>query len=62
MARLSALAVGVPTILGIVTVPLGFALGWLGTVLSGHRKAEEHRRRYEEVEGSILAGAVRRGD
>jgi len=48
------------TTTGIVTVPLGFALGWLGTVLSGRHKAEEQRREYEAVEGWILAGAIRR--
>ncbi|MEU5769929.1 cation acetate symporter [Streptomyces asoensis] len=47
------------TTTGIVTVPLGFALGWLGTVASGRQKADEQRRRYEAVEGRILAGAVR---
>ncbi|MEU5533173.1 cation acetate symporter [Streptomyces sp. NPDC020362] len=49
------------TTTGLVTIPLGFALGWAGTVVSGRRKAEEQRRQYEAVEGWILAGAVRRG-
>ncbi|MET7742318.1 cation acetate symporter [Streptomyces sp. NPDC005385] len=49
------------TTTGIVSIPLGFAYGWLGTVVSGRRKAEEQRRQYEAVEGWILAGAVRRG-
>ncbi|MFF7748854.1 cation acetate symporter [Streptomyces sp. NPDC007971] len=48
------------TTTGLVTIPLGFALGWAGTVVSGRRKAEEQRRQYEAVEGWILAGAVRR--
>jgi SSS family solute:Na+ symporter/cation/acetate symporter len=48
------------TTTGIVSIPLGFAYGWLGTVISGRRKAEEQRRQYEAVEGWILAGAVRR--
>jgi SSS family solute:Na+ symporter/cation/acetate symporter len=48
------------TTTGPVTIPLGFALGWLGTVVSGRRKAEEQRRQYEAVEGWILAGAVRK--
>jgi Na+(H+)/acetate symporter ActP len=48
------------TTTGLVSIPLGFAFGWLGTVASGHRKAEEQRRQYEAVEGWILAGAVRR--
>ncbi|MGW6295809.1 sodium/solute symporter [Streptomyces sp. NPDC055058] len=45
---------------GILTVPIGFACGWLGTLASGRARSEEHRRRYEEVEGWILAGAARR--
>ncbi|MFD2691350.1 cation acetate symporter [Streptomyces phyllanthi] len=47
------------TTTGLVTIPLGFALGWLGTVTSGHDRTEEQRRRYEAVEGVILAGAAR---
>jgi SSS family solute:Na+ symporter/cation/acetate symporter len=47
---------------GLVSIPAGFAFGWLGTVLSGRRRTEEQRRQYEAVEGWILAGAVRRGD
>ncbi len=49
------------TTTGLVSIPLGFACGWLGTVLSGRGRAEEQRRQYEAVEGWILAGAVRRG-
>ncbi|WP_250399384.1 sodium/solute symporter [Streptomyces cellostaticus] len=49
------------TTTGIVSIPAGFFLGWLGTVVSGRRRAAEQRRRYEAVEGWILAGAVRRG-
>ncbi|WP_367322582.1 cation acetate symporter [Streptomyces sp. HUAS ZL42] len=49
------------TTTGLVTIPLGFAFGWLGTVASGREKAEEQRRQYEAVEGWILAGAVRKG-
>lgn len=48
------------TTTGLVSIPLGFAYGWLGTVISGRRKAEEQRGQYEAVEGWILAGAVRR--
>ncbi|MEW2399883.1 cation acetate symporter [Streptomyces sp. NPDC046862] len=48
------------TTTGIVSIPLGFAFGWLGTLASGREKAEEQRRQYEAVEGRILAGAVRR--
>ncbi|MCX4738687.1 sodium/solute symporter [Streptomyces antibioticus] len=51
------------TTTGVVTVPLGFALGWLGTLASGRAESEQQRRRYESVEGWILAGAaVRKGD
>ncbi|MDQ0991356.1 cation acetate symporter [Streptomyces sp. V3I7] len=49
------------TTTGIVSIPAGFALGWLGTLVSGRRKAEEQRRQYEAVEGWILAGAERNG-
>ncbi|GCB48642.1 cation acetate symporter [Streptomyces sp. NL15-2K] len=48
------------TTTGLVSIPAGFLFGWLGTVASGKRKAEEQRRQYEAVEGWILAGAVRR--
>ncbi|MFI9831744.1 cation acetate symporter [Streptomyces sp. NPDC051913] len=48
------------TTTGLVSIPAGFALGWLGTVLSERRGSEEQRRRYEAVEGWILAGAARR--
>ncbi|MEU8851163.1 cation acetate symporter [Streptomyces sp. NPDC048564] len=47
---------------GLVSIPAGFLLGWLGTVVSGRNKSEEQRRQYEAVEGWILAGAVRRGN
>ncbi|MFD5075886.1 cation acetate symporter [Streptomyces sp. NPDC058371] len=50
------------TTTGIVSIPLGFAYGWLGTVASGRRRSEEQRRQYEAVEGWILAGAVRRAE
>ncbi|AVH58257.1 MULTISPECIES: sodium/solute symporter [Streptomyces] len=50
------------TTTGLVSIPLGFAYGWLGTVASGRKKAEEQRRQYEAVEGWILAGAVRKED
>ncbi|MFD4602078.1 cation acetate symporter [Streptomyces sp. NPDC058464] len=49
------------TTTGLVSIPAGFLLGWLGTVASGRRRAAEQRRQYEAVEGWILAGAVRRG-
>lgn len=50
------------TTTGLVSIPLGFAYGWLGTLASGRKKAEAQRRQYEAVEGWILAGAVRRSD
>ncbi|MGA5314897.1 cation acetate symporter [Streptomyces pseudogriseolus] len=48
------------TTTGLLSIPLGFACGWLGTVASGRSRAEEQRRQYEAVEGWILAGATRR--
>ncbi|NGO11496.1 cation acetate symporter [Streptomyces sp. HC44] len=48
------------TTTGLLSIPLGFAFGWLGTVASGRRQAEEQRKQYEAVEGLILAGVVRR--
>ncbi|MEU4090538.1 cation acetate symporter [Streptomyces aureus] len=47
---------------GLVSIPLGFAFGWAGTVFSGQEKAEEQRHQYEAVEASILGGIVRRGN
>lgn len=49
------------TTTGLVSIPLGFALGWAGTMLSGRRNAEKQRRQYEAVEAWILAGVARRG-
>ncbi|MGA5518824.1 cation acetate symporter [Streptomyces pseudogriseolus] len=48
------------TTTGLLSIPLGFACGWLGTVASGRTRAEEQRRQYEAVEAWILAGATRR--
>ncbi len=48
------------TTTGLLSIPLGFLCGWLGTVASGGARAEEQRRQYEAVEGWILAGAIRR--
>ncbi|WP_225838045.1 cation acetate symporter [Streptomyces sp. NK08204] len=48
------------TTTGIVSIPAGFFFGWLGTIASGRREAQEQRHQYEAVEGWILAGAVRR--
>ncbi|MFD7130934.1 cation acetate symporter [Streptomyces sp. NPDC059894] len=44
------------TTTGLVSIPLGFVLGWLGTVLPGRRAQREARRGYESVERLILAG------
>lgn len=48
------------TTAGIASIPLGFLLGWLGTVSSGPRESEKQRRRYETVEDWLLAG-IKRG-
>ncbi|GAQ62071.1 sodium/solute symporter [Streptomyces scabiei] len=48
------------TTTGLVSIPLGFLAGWLGTVASGGERAGEQRRQYEAVEGWILAGVARR--
>ncbi|MEU6576228.1 cation acetate symporter [Streptomyces sp. NPDC046805] len=48
------------TTTGIVSIPAGFALGWLGTMLSGRDTTQRQRRQYEAIESRILAGAVRR--
>ncbi|QFQ97966.1 cation acetate symporter [Streptomyces phaeolivaceus] len=47
------------TTTGLVSIPLGFLAGWLGTLASGRTEATEQRRRYEAVEGRILAGVAR---
>ncbi|GGL62254.1 cation acetate symporter [Streptomyces fumigatiscleroticus] len=49
------------TTTALVSVPLGFAAGWLGTVLGGRRTAERARGRYEALEHLILAGPPRHG-
>ncbi|GAA1426467.1 cation acetate symporter [Streptomyces thermospinosisporus] len=48
------------TTTGLLSIPVGFACGWLGTLVSGRTKAEVQRRQYEAVEAWILAGAARR--
>ncbi|MFC8132421.1 cation acetate symporter [Streptomyces sp. NPDC057302] len=48
------------TTTGLASIPLGFLLGWLGTISSGPRVSEKQRGRYEAVEGWILAGVTRR--
>ncbi|OEJ26519.1 cation acetate symporter [Streptomyces agglomeratus] len=47
------------TTTGLVSIPFGFLMGWLGSVLSrrGGGSADRQRRRYEAVEAWILAGA-----
>jgi SSS family solute:Na+ symporter/cation/acetate symporter len=47
------------TTTALVSVPAGFAAGWLGTLASGRRRTEEQRRRYEAGEAGLLAGADR---
>jgi len=49
------------TTTGLVSIPLGFVLGWLGSMLSGRRAADRERGVYESVESLILAGPRRRG-
>ncbi|MGW1883289.1 sodium/solute symporter [Streptomyces sp. NPDC001970] len=44
------------TTTGLVSVPLGFLAGWLGSILSA-RDAASQREGYESVEPTILAGA-----
>ncbi|MZD09466.1 cation acetate symporter [Streptomyces sp. SID5785] len=46
------------TTTGIVSIPLGFLFGWLGTRLTAPRSAARQQARYEAVEGWILAGAA----
>ncbi|MEV5999674.1 cation acetate symporter [Streptomyces griseomycini] len=48
------------TTTGLLSIPAGFACGWIGTMASGRAGTEEQRRQYEAVEARILAGAVRR--
>ncbi|MFD9490709.1 MULTISPECIES: cation acetate symporter [unclassified Streptomyces] len=48
------------TTTGLVSIPLGFAFGWLGSMLSGRRAADRERQVYEGVESLILAGPRRK--
>ncbi|GAA4800466.1 cation acetate symporter [Streptomyces ziwulingensis] len=48
------------TTTALVSVPLGFAFGWVGTMLGGRRGARRERERYAAVEHLILAGPPRR--
>ncbi len=41
---------------GLVSVPLGFAFGWLGTLLSGRREARQCQKDHERIGAEILAG------
>jgi SSS family solute:Na+ symporter/cation/acetate symporter len=45
------------TTTGLVSIPFGFFMGWLGTALSHRGSGERQRRQYEAVEAWILAGA-----
>lgn len=48
------------TTTALVSVPVGFACGWLGTFLSGRRSARRARERYAGIEQLILAGPPQR--
>ncbi|UGY91841.1 cation acetate symporter [Streptomyces gobiensis] len=41
---------------GLISIPAGFLLGWLGTVFSDRRTQQREQQRYEAVEPRILAG------
>ncbi|WP_138909919.1 sodium/solute symporter [Streptomyces chryseus] len=45
------------TTTGLVSIPFGFFMGWLGTFLSHRGRGEQQRRQYEAVEAWILTGA-----
>lgn len=42
---------------GVVSIPLGFFFGWLGTVTYRDRDAQESAQRYTELEVRALTGA-----
>ncbi|MGW7051794.1 sodium/solute symporter [Streptomyces sp. NPDC054887] len=44
------------TTTGLVSIPFGFLMGWLGTVAGRRAEGERQRRQYEAVEARILAG------
>jgi SSS family solute:Na+ symporter/cation/acetate symporter len=48
------------TTTALVSVPVGFACGWLATVLSGRRSARRARERYAGIEQVLLAGPPQR--
>ncbi|WP_314174611.1 sodium/solute symporter [Streptomyces winkii] len=45
---------------GMISIPVGFLLGWMGTFLSGRRRRERGRTEYRIAEPRLLAGARRR--
>ncbi|MGP4000834.1 sodium/solute symporter [Streptomyces sp. 8N706] len=42
---------------GLVSIPVGFFLGWLGTQLSDRRTRQREQQQFEAIEPRILAGA-----
>jgi cation/acetate symporter len=48
------------TTTALVSVPAGFLLGWLGTMLSGRKATARERGRYDSLEHLLLAGPPRR--
>ncbi|MFG2468368.1 hypothetical protein ACGFXB_23315 [Streptomyces canus] len=42
------------------SLPVGFACGWLATILSGRRSARRARERYACIEQVLLAGPPQR--
>jgi len=49
------------TTTALVSVPVGFLSGWLGTMLSGRKAIRRERGRYESMEHLLLAGPPGRG-
>ncbi|GGS40097.1 cation acetate symporter [Streptomyces griseoviridis] len=49
------------TTTALVSVPVGFACGWLATLAGGSRAARRERDRYASLEPLVLAGPPRRG-
>ncbi|WP_345621085.1 cation acetate symporter [Streptomyces ziwulingensis] len=45
------------TTTGLVSVPAGFAFGWLATLASGRKETARQQRRYDTREPELLAGA-----
>ncbi|OEU87069.1 transporter [Streptomyces abyssalis] len=45
---------------GMISIPVGFLLGWAGTFLSSRRKQDQGRTEYRAAEPRLLAGARRR--